>query len=95
MNKILRAYKEFDNRHLYTQGSNNFQFTPVILENDDFFSGVRLSKERLLRGSYAMCDAPLGHVQTDMPSTMKDYDKNISRECERMTETLNLILKLR
>ncbi|ADL53165.1 sugar-binding domain-containing protein [Clostridium cellulovorans] len=74
---ILKDYKELDNRHLYTQGSNNFQFCPVILENDDFFSGVRFSRDRLFRGSYAMCDAPLGHVQTDIPSTMKDYDENI------------------
>lgn len=78
LNAILKEYKNYDNRHLYTQGSNNFQFTPVILENDDFFSGVRFSRERLFRGSYAMCDAPLGHVQTDIPSTMKDYDQNIS-----------------
>lgn len=77
LNKILKDYKDLDNRHLYTQGSNNFQFTPVILENDDFFCGVRFSKDRLIRGSYAMCDAPLGHVQTDMPSTMKDYDESI------------------
>nr|WP_246599423.1 hypothetical protein [Clostridium lacusfryxellense] len=91
MNKILSAYKEFDNRHLYTQGSNNFQFTPVILENDDFFCGVRLSKERLLRGSYAMCDVPLGHVQTDMPSTMKDYDENISGNSNEFTTNIPII----
>ncbi|WP_209445762.1 hypothetical protein [Paenibacillus etheri] len=24
-----------------------------------------------------MCDAPLGHVQTALPSTMKDYDDQI------------------
>lgn len=77
LDAILKEYKEYDNRHLYTQGSNNFQFCPVILENDDFFSGVRFSRGRLFRGSYAMCDAPLGHVQTDAPSTMKDYDENI------------------
>ena len=78
LDAILKEYKRFDKRHLYTQGSNNFQFCPVILENDDFFSGVRFSKNRLFRGSYAMCDAPLGHIQTDIPSTMKDYDQNIS-----------------
>lgn len=77
LNTILKEYKDYDNRHLYTQGSNNFQFCPVILENDDFFSGVRFSRERLFRGSYAMCDAPLGHVQIDKLSTMKDYDENI------------------
>ncbi|KGE19777.1 sugar-binding domain-containing protein [Paenibacillus wynnii] len=78
INAILKSYKEVDSRHLYTQGSNNFQFVPVILEHDDFFSGVRFSRDRLIRGSYAMCDAPLGHIQTDKPSTMKDYDENIS-----------------
>lgn len=74
IDSILKDYKNFDSRHLYTQGSNNHQFVPEILENDDFFSGVRFSKDRLFRGSYAMCDAPLGHVQTDLPGTMKDYD---------------------
>ncbi len=72
--EILRHYKERDSRHLYTQGCNNFQHYPMILPEDDYYVGVRLSKERLLRGSYGMCDAPLGHVQTDRPSTMHTYD---------------------
>lgn len=74
---ILQAYKEFDDRPLYTQGSNNFQFRPVILPHEDFYCGVRFSRDRLFRGSYAMCDAPLGHVQTDRPGTRKDYDEQI------------------
>ncbi|WP_440959934.1 glycoside hydrolase family 2 TIM barrel-domain containing protein [Paenibacillus nitricinens] len=77
IDSFLKAYKAFDNRILYTQGSNNHQWVPEILEHDDFFSGVRFSRERLFRGSYAMCDAPLGHVQTALPSTMKDYDDQI------------------
>lgn len=77
LNAILKDYKAFDNRHLYTQGSNNFQFVPVILEQEDFFCGVRFSRERLFRGSYAMCDAPQGHVQTDSPGTLLDYDERI------------------
>ena len=76
LSAILKDYKAYDQRHLYTQGSNNFQFTPVILEEEDFFSGVQFSRDRLIRGSYAMC-APLGHVQTDLPGTMKDYDEHI------------------
>lgn len=83
---ILAAYKQHDNRHLYTQGSNNHQFAPAILEHDDFFCGVRFSRERLFRGSYAMCDAPLGHVQTDYPSTMKDYDEEIAPLTIRLRE---------
>lgn len=74
MNRIMKDYKAYDRRHLYTMGSNNFQFYPTIVENDDFFCGVRLSGERLIRGSYAMCDAPLGHIQTDKPSTSHSYD---------------------
>lgn len=74
ISEILRHYKALDNRHLYTQGCNNFQHFPMILPEDDYYVGVRLSKERLIRGSYGMCDAPLGHVQTDRPSTMHSYD---------------------
>ena len=77
ISEILAAYKAVDTRHLYTQGSNNFQHTPVILPEEDFFVGVRLSKNRLFRGSYGMCDAPLGHVQSAEPSTRKNYDEAI------------------
>lgn len=77
LNSMLKAYKEHDSRHLYTEGSNNFQFAPDILDESEFFCGVRFSKDRLFRGSYAMCDAPLGHVQTDLPNTLKDYDASI------------------
>lgn len=77
LNSVLGMYKEYDCRHLYTQGSNNFQFCPDILENDDFFVGVRFSENRLIRGSYATCDGPLGHVQADVPGTQKDYDSDI------------------
>ncbi len=77
LNAILGGYKKHDPRHLYTQGSNNFQFWPCIVDNDDFFSGVRFSKERLFRGSYAMCDAPLGHLQTDAPNSSYTYDEHI------------------
>lgn len=74
INEIIGGYKKIDKRHLYTQGSNNFQWFPNVIENDDFFVGVRLSNDRLIRGSYAMCDAPLGHIQTDRPSTRHHYD---------------------
>lgn len=77
LNDILGGYKQYDPRPLYTQGSNNFQFWPCVLENDDFFVGVRFSKERLFRGSYAMCDAPLGHIQTDAPNSGYTYDEHI------------------
>ncbi len=77
LSEILRGYKSADKRHLYTQGSNNFQHVPVILPEEDFWCGVRLNKQRLIRGSYGQCDAPLGHVQTEKPSTRHNYDKII------------------
>ena len=87
MAQILRGYRQADPRHLYTQGSNNFQFWPCILEEDDFFSGVRLSKERLIRGSYASCDRPLGHIQTARPSTDHSYDPLIFPEQAETRQT--------
>lgn len=77
INEILETFKAFDPRPLYTQGSNNFLWTPDILPAEDFFCHVRFSLDRLLRGSYAMCDAPLGHVQVAPPSTLHDYDEVI------------------
>ncbi|SFD15279.1 glycoside hydrolase family 2 TIM barrel-domain containing protein [Ruminococcus albus] len=77
INQVMGLYKNADKRHLYTQGSNNFQWTPCVVENDDFFVGVRLAKDRLIRGSYAMCDAPLGHIQTDKPAANHSYDSVI------------------
>ncbi len=77
LNRVLGDYKKAYPKILFTQGSNNFQWTPCILENDDFFSGVRFDTDRLIRGSYAQCDAPLGHVQTDRPGTEYTYDAAI------------------
>lgn len=78
INEMMGRMKAHDNRHLYTQGSNNHQFVPAVLPNDDFFCGVRFSGERLFRGSYAMCDAPLGFVQTTAPGAYWDYDEMIA-----------------
>lgn len=78
INRMMGVLKAHDPRHLYTQGSNNHQFVPSVLPNDDFFSGVRFSKNRLLRGSYAMCDAPLGFVQTERPGAYWHYDAVIA-----------------
>lgn len=77
IDEMMGRMKAHDRRHLYTQGSNNHQFVPAVLPNDDFFCGVRFSRDRLLRGSYAMCDAPLGFVQTTAPGAYWSYDEMI------------------
>lgn len=74
LNEILEKYKACDARHWYVQGSNNFQWFPEVLPHDDFFCGVRFTKERRFRGSYAMCDAPQGHVQVTEPENCYSYD---------------------
>lgn len=78
INSFLHAYKQVDDRHFYTQGSNNFQFCPTVLPDEDVFCGVRFASDRLFRGSYAMCDAPLGHIQTEGPNSIHNYDDIIA-----------------
>lgn len=75
LDEIMEKYHNYDDRHLYTGGSNNFQFCPKTTEHEDYFVGVRFSKDALIRGSYAQCDAPLGFVQTDVPNSNHNYDK--------------------
>lgn len=77
INALMGQYKSFRPHILYTQGSNNFQWTPNIQPNDDYFSGVRFTIDRQIRGSYAMCDKPLGHVQLDPPGTRYNYEDAI------------------
>ena len=74
IDEIISMLKKKDYRHLYTGGSNNFQFVPKTTENEDYWVGVRFSTNFLIRGSYAQCDAPLGFIQTDMPNTVHNFD---------------------
>lgn len=80
LEELLAGYKEEAPDKLFVQGSNNYQFVPCILEHDDFFSGVRFDRDRLIRGSYASCDAPFGHVQTDEPNSIHNYNPMIDAE---------------
>ncbi len=80
LDELLAGYKSYNADKLYVQGSNNFQFVPCILEHDDLFSGVRFDRDRLIRGSYAACDAPFGHIQTDEPNSVHSYDPMIIPE---------------
>ena len=81
LNDLLQKYKAFRPDVLFAQGSNNFFWTPNIQPCDDFFSGVRFTVDRQIRGSFAMCDKPLGHVQTAVPGTRFNYDEAIRPSC--------------
>ena len=71
LNQMLWDYQMYDQGKLYVSGANNFQWVPEVLEAEDVFVGVRLSGERLIRGSYAVCDAPQGIVQVTEPEKKK------------------------
>lgn len=71
---VIETLRAADPRPLYTQGSNNFQHMPLQLPQEDFWTGVRTGTGRLLRGSFADCDAPLGRIQTAAPSASWDYE---------------------
>lgn len=80
LNRMMRAYREADDTKLYSSGANNYQFVPDVLDEENLFVGVRLGRERLIRGSYAMCDAPQGIVQTTAPESVSNYDASIVPE---------------
>ena len=80
LNRMMRAYREADDTKLYSSGANNYQFVPDVLDEENVFVGVRLGRERLIRGSYAMCDAPQGIVQTTAPEAVSNYDASIVPE---------------
>ncbi len=80
LNRMLADYRAYDPDKLYVSGANNFQWVPEVLKEEDVFVGVRLSGERLIRGSYAMCDAPQGIVQVTEPESITDFDRMVVPE---------------
>ena len=80
---IIQILRDADPRPLYTQGSNNFQFAPIQLPQEDFWTGVRTGIGSLIRGSYADCDKPLGRIQTEAPSASWNYEEYLAPEWKR------------
>jgi len=74
LGEFIDTLRAADPRPLYTQGSNNFQHMPMQIPQEDFWTGVRTGKGRLIRGSFADCDAPIGLMQTAAPSASWDYE---------------------
>lgn len=85
LNDILAILRANDSRPLYTQGSNNFQHMPLKVPNEDFWTGVRLGWGKLIRGSYATCDAPIGLIQTSPPSAAWDYESLLAPQITEET----------
>ena len=83
---MIKALRQVDPDKCYISGSNNFQFTPFVHPEEDICVGVRFGRDRLYRGSYAMCDAPLGRVQTTAPESFSAYDGAILSSEEESTK---------
>lgn len=92
LNRMLADYRNYDSDRLYISGSNNFQFAPDILAEEDIFVGVRLSHDRLIRGSYAMCDAPQGIVQTTAPESVSTFDEMIAPQQVNQARAVGKVL---
>lgn len=83
LGEILDTLRAADPRPLYTMGSNCFQHMPLTIPQEDFWTGVRMGKGKLIRGSYATCDAPIGLLQTAAPATNWDYETYLAPTVER------------
>lgn len=92
LNRMLADFRAFDPDKLYISGSNNFQFAPDILPEEDVFVGVRFSRDRLFRGSYAMCDAPQGIVQVTEPESVSSYDAMLVPEQAGQAQAVGKVL---
>ena len=87
LGEIIEILRAADPRPLYTQGSNNFQHMPLQLPQEDFWTGVRTGKGRLIRCSFADCDAPIGRMQTHAPAADWDYESYLApQETDRAAE---------
>ncbi len=93
LNELLAGYKKVAPDKLFVGGSNNYQFVPCVLDEDDIFSGVRLDRDRLIRGSYAMCDAPQGHIQMAEPNSVHNYDAFIAADSAAVGEGGEILIQ--
>lgn len=78
--EIVRALRDFDQTRLYAQASNYELSAEGFAEGDDYWVAVRANPkaseaDAAVRGSFSHADLPLGHIQTQPPSTRYDYSK--------------------
>jgi len=64
---IIQTLRDADPRPLYTQGSNNFQFAPVQLPQEDFWTGVRTGIGSLIRGHTQIVMSPWAEFRQRRP----------------------------
>ncbi len=86
LQKMVAEFREYDDRPLYAQGSNNLLFNPSYAEGDDYWTTFRTAKSREdrssdVRASISFLDSKSGGIiNWAYPSTMWNYEKAIE-EC--------------
>lgn len=84
-NKLVRAFRNYDNRRLYAQGTNAFFDNPTPGDTDDFWVTMRTGKESAgrefdVRGSFATTeDTGNGIINSVAPSTTRDHSSAIAK----------------
>jgi len=80
LERLARDIHDMDDRPLHAWGSNNFFKEPKEHPGDDFWVTFRTRTEAAgnCRASYAHCDPPPGHIETDPPGTRHDYTACLS-----------------
>ena len=83
-NQLVRAFRNYDNRLLYAQGTNAFYDNPTPGETDDFWVTMRTGKESPgrefdVRGSFATTeDSSNGIINSLPPNTTRNLSRAIA-----------------
>ena len=83
LKQMVSDFREYDGRHLYAQGSNNFLGNPSLGEGDDYWTTFRTGREQPdcstdVRASASFLDSREGGIlNTFYPSSDRNYSKAI------------------
>ncbi len=79
LGRVVAHLRETDPSRLYAQGTNNNLDDPFPLEGDDFFiSNKARFGHKMMRGSCAHADYPLGKIQNEeLPDTWRGFGESL------------------
>lgn len=78
--KLIDSFKAYDNRMLFTHGSNNYFWDPSVQPNEDFFVSSRVKKREDnfatdIRASFSYIDCPVsGIINGEFPNTYRSFE---------------------
>lgn len=79
LGRVVAHLRETDPSRLYAQGTNNNLNDPFPLDGDDFFiSNKAKFGHKMMRGSCAHADYPLGKIQNEeLPDTWRGFEDSL------------------